>query len=161
MKNFLKILLVLTSVLGSCISGNHLINDKQYLSEVESAFLKRKYLATNRDSALYSVFRKKLTTEQDEGMKFLYAYMPLSDLADYSGNFFLANVNSALRARQDMPWGKAVPEDIFLHYVLPFRVNNENLDSFRIAYYDEINARIKGIVNRVTPLTREISADVL
>ena len=37
-----------------------------------------------------------------------------------------------------------IPEDIFLHYVLPCRVNNENLDSFRIVYYDDLR-RIKGM----------------
>ena len=43
----------------------------------------------------------------------------------------------------ESPWGKDIPEDIFLHYVLPCRVNNENLDSFRIVYYDEIMSRVK------------------
>ena len=70
--------------------------------------------------------------------------MPLSDLADYNGDFFLANVNLSLRARKETSWGKEIPEDIFLHYVLPCRINNENLDSFRIVYYDEILNRIKG-----------------
>ena len=69
--------------------------------------------------------------------------MPLSDLADYDGDFFLANVNMALAVRKETPWGKDIPEDIFLHYVLPCRVNNENLDSFRIVYYDEIMNRVK------------------
>ena len=69
--------------------------------------------------------------------------MPLSDLADYSGEFFLANVNVSLRALDESPWGKDIPEEIFLHYVLPCRVNNENLDSFRIVYYDEIMNRVK------------------
>ena len=64
--------------------------------------------------------------------------MPLNDLADYDGDFFLANVDMALLAKAETPWGKDIPEDIFLHYVLPCRVNNENLDSFRIVYYDEI-----------------------
>ena len=69
--------------------------------------------------------------------------MPLSDLADYDGEFFLANVNISLRALDESPWGKDIPEEIFLHYVLPCRVNNENLDSFRIVYYDEIMSRVK------------------
>ncbi len=51
----------------------------------------------------------------------------------------------ALSTRAETTWGKDIPDDIFLHYVLPVRVNNENLDSFRIVYYDEIMNRIKGI----------------
>ena len=70
--------------------------------------------------------------------------MPLSDLADYNGDFFLANADMSLRARKETTWGKDIPEDIFLHYVLPCRINNENLDSFRIVYYNEIMNRVKG-----------------
>ncbi len=102
-------------------------------------------LAKNRSNELFSVFNKELTQRQSVALKFLFAYMPLNDLADYSGEFFLANADRALMAIDQVPWGKAIPEDIFLHYVLPCRVNNENLDSFRIEYYDEIHTRIKGM----------------
>ena len=71
--------------------------------------------------------------------------MPLNDLADYNGDYFLASADIALKARKEAKWGKRIPDDIFLHYVLPYRVNNENLDSFRIVYYKEISARIKGM----------------
>jgi hypothetical protein len=70
--------------------------------------------------------------------------MPLSDLADYDGDFFLANIDMSFRAKTETPWGKVIPEEIFLHYVLPCRVNNENLDSFRIVYYDELLDRVRG-----------------
>jgi transglutaminase-like putative cysteine protease len=130
-------------LLMSC-SGNHLINNKDYLAGTEKAFVFKKELAANRDSDLFSVFNQKLSNQQSEALKFLYAYMPLSDLADYNGDFFLANVNFSLKSRKETTWGKDIPEDIFLHYVLPCRVNNENLDSFRIVYYDEILNRVKG-----------------
>lgn len=129
--------------ISSC-SDQHLINDKSYLAGTEAAFNRKKQLAINRDSALFSVFSEKLNTRQAEALKYLYAYMPLSDLADYTGGFFLANTNISLRTRTETLWGKDIPEDIFLHYVLPYRVNNENLDSFRIVCYDEMMERIKG-----------------
>ncbi len=144
MKMLLKFFLVLITVLTSCNSGTHLINNKQYLANTEKTFTQRKALAGKRDSALFSVFNKKLSREQSEALKFLYAYMPLSDLADYSGDFFLSNVDISLRARTETSWGKDIPEDVFLHYVLPCRINNENLDSFRIAYYNELLTVIKG-----------------
>ncbi|MCK7531015.1 MAG: hypothetical protein MZV63_08220 [Marinilabiliales bacterium] len=56
----------------------------------------------------------------------------------------LANVDAALKAREEMTWGSSVPDDIFLHFVLPPRVNNENPDSFRIIYYDELEGRVDG-----------------
>ena len=126
-------------------SGNHLINNKEYRSKVESSFKEREQLAHHRKDKLFNVFGSGLSLQQEEALKFLFAYMPLCDLADYNGDFFLANANIALKTRKESPWGKNIPEEIFLHYVLPFRIMNENLDSFRIAYYDEIQGRMKGM----------------
>jgi len=113
---------------------------------VESSFKEREQLAQNRKDKLFNVFGSGLSLQQEEALKFLFAYMPLSDLADYNGDFFLANANIALKTRKESPWGKSIPEEIFLHYVLPFRITFfEKLDSFRIAYYDEIQGRVKGM----------------
>jgi hypothetical protein len=138
-------LLVCAIILISGCSGKHLINNKKYSSEVESSYKEREQLAQNRKDKLFNVFGSGLSLQQEEALKFLFAYMPLSDLADYNGDFFLANANIALKTRNESPWGKSIPEDIFLHYVLPLRIMNENLDSFRIAYYDEIQDRVKGM----------------
>jgi transglutaminase-like putative cysteine protease len=127
----------------SC-SSDHLISDGNYLMITENAFNHRKQIATGRDSALFTVFRQNLSRKQSEALQFLYAFMPLSDLADYNGDFFLANVNISLKTRSLEKWGKEIPDEIFLHYVLPPRVNNENLDSFRIKYCTELTERIKG-----------------
>jgi transglutaminase-like putative cysteine protease len=144
MKISLKILLILIIAISTACSGKHLINNKKYLNNIEKSFNKRRQLASNRDTALFQVFTRKLSLKQEEALKFLFAFMPLSDLADYNGAFFLANADMSLRSLVETPWGKDIPEDIFLHYVLPYRVNNENLDSFRIVYYDELLNRIKG-----------------
>ena len=144
--NFSRLLLVPVAVLlfTGC-SERHLIRNKNYRTEVENAFLERKEIAKNRESQLFNVFEKDLSLRESEAIKFLFSYMPLNDLADYDGDFFLANVRRALLAKERSPWGRSVPDNIFLHYVLPVRVNNENLDSFRIKYYDELTDRLKGI----------------
>jgi transglutaminase-like putative cysteine protease len=144
MNNFLKSLAVLILALCPACGSKHLITDKEYLSLVEKSFKEKEQLASGREDKLFSVFDDKLSTEQSEALKFLFAFMPLNDLADFDGEFFLANVDKALLAKTETPWGKDIPEDIFLHYVLPCRINNENLDSFRIVYFDEIMARVKG-----------------
>jgi hypothetical protein len=145
MKIFYKVLILLfLTVLSSC-NNKHLINNKQYLSKVEANFSEREKLAVNRSTELFSVFNRNLTQEQTEALKFLFAYSPINDLADQNGNFFLANSDIALKVRKETPWHDQIPEDIFLHYILPFRVNNENPDSFRIAYYEEINKRVAGM----------------
>ena len=78
-------------------------------------------------------------------MKFLYSYMVLADRGGYTPEFYLENVRSSLRAREEMPWGKTVPEREFRHFVLPVRVNNENLDLSRPVFYEELKERVRGL----------------
>ncbi len=84
------------------------------------------------------------TPSADHYIDFLYANMSLPDSIDYSRSYFAGQVETALRARAEMPWGKVVPEREFRHFVLPPRVNNEDLDDFRTCYYDELAARVAG-----------------
>ena len=89
-----------------------------------------------------------LSGSRRQAMQFLYAYMPLPDIADYSAEYYLENVDYALKARAEMPWGKQVPVREFLHFVLPVRVNNENLDCSRPAFYKELKERIENLSMR-------------
>lgn len=84
--------------------------------------------------------------------KFILAYSPLSDLADYTGEFHEANTSLAIQSRHETNWGSSVPDELFLHYVLPVRVNNENLDSFRIKYSEELFLRVEGLDARQAAL---------
>jgi len=81
----------------------------------------------------------------DEALAFLYRYMPLPDSTDYSRDFWQMNVDYALKARQEMPWGNKVPEREWKHFVLPLRVNNENLDEARMTIYETLKDRVKGL----------------
>jgi len=143
MKHSIRIIAALLFLVIAGCSGRHLINDTAYRKEVDKDFAKTITLLQNRKSDLTGEFNNNLSLQQKEALKFLYAYMPLNDLADYNVNYFLSNINISMHARKSFSWGKSIPEDIFLHYVLPVRVNNENLDSFRIKYYDEIYSRVK------------------
>lgn len=127
------------------IACAQLIKDSKTLSEMQDMLHKQQQMASGRSKQLFDIFNTPLTTDEKQGLEYLYAYMPLSDLADYDGDFHLQNVKAALKARAEMSWGKSVPEDIFLHFVLPTRVNNENLDLFRVVMYDEIRKRIAGM----------------
>ncbi len=100
------------------------------------------------DKEYFTIFDENLSGERLQAMQFLYAYMPLPDLADYSGEFYLQNVDYALRARAEMPWGRLVPVREFLHFVLPVRVNNENMDSSRAVFYKELKERVSGLSMR-------------
>lgn len=83
------------------------------------------------------------TPEEAEAMKFLYAYMATPDIIDNDADFFLENVRLALQAADEMPWGDKVPDREWKHFVLPVRVNNENLDMSRKVFFDELKERVK------------------
>ncbi|OFY48259.1 MAG: hypothetical protein A2X22_01410 [Bacteroidetes bacterium GWF2_49_14] len=133
-------------LLVSCNSRPfHIYSDEAYSKNVEQRFEQRKSLAGNRAEALFSVFAEELTETEQEGLKFLNAFMPLSDLADYDGEFFLNQVRWSLAARDTFVWGKTIPEVVFRHFVLPYRVNNENLDTARIVIFNELKGRLRNM----------------
>ena len=85
------------------------------------------------------------TFTEEEALDFLYEYMPLGDNVDYSRDFFRESVHYAFKAKEELPWGASIPEREFKHFVLPARVNNENLDRFRATYYEELKGRVKDL----------------
>lgn len=88
---------------------------------------------------------QEMNKEEKECMEYLYAYMPLSDLLTYSVHFFWDNVQQTCRAQREMDWGAKIPKNIFLHDVLPLRVSDEPLDSFRLIMYPILKERIQGL----------------
>ena len=136
------LLMAVTSILllASCQRGQHFITDRAYRSEVHADFEARM-----AEFPMLEVQLDTLCRAEREAMEFLYAYMPLSDLADYTPQFFLQQVRYAFKARAEMPWGKDVPEDVFRHFVLVYRVNNENLDTARMVFFRELKERVQGM----------------
>ena len=136
----LSVALMFTTL--SCTS-NHLISDEAERATVQADFDKR--AASWNQGELFKVFEQEMSEQQREALTFLYAYMPLGDITDYSGEFFLENIDYSLKAKEEMPWGKLIPEREFRHFVLPIRVNNENLDHSRKVFYEELKDRVKGL----------------
>ena len=132
-------------IMVSCHHEQHFITDADYRAQVEKDFETRKTLAAGCADELFSVMDTSLSLEETEAMQFLYAYMPYSDLADYDGTFFLKQVRYAFAARDTFAWGRTVPEDVFRHFVLVYRVNNENLDTARMFIFNELKDRVKGM----------------
>ena len=127
-------------LLASCHRDPHFITDKDYRNDVHADFEARM-----AEFPMVDVKLDTLCRAEREAMEFLYAYMPLSDLADYEPQFYLDQVRYAFRARVEMPWGKDIPEDVFRHFVLVYRVNNENLDTARMAFFRELKERVQGM----------------
>ena len=78
-------------------------------------------------------------------VKELSTRLATPDRTDYSEEFYYRNFLNTLQARDEMPWGKTVPEREFKHFVLPVRVNNENLDTARMVFYRELRDRVKNL----------------
>lgn len=133
-------IICLLCLLAAC-GDSHFMTDASYRSRVERDFQQKKALMPQGD--LFAIFETSLSDYEREALEFLYAYMPLADIADYSGEFHLMNVRASRQAADEMPWGKRIPEDIFRHFVLPVRVNNEHLDSARVVFYKELKDRVK------------------
>lgn len=126
-----------------CSKQQHFITDDAFRAQVEKDFQSKQTALPNGD--LFAVFNEQMTPDEKEALTFMYAYMPIGDITDYDGNFYLKNIRSSFQAKAEMPWGDSIPEDIFRHFVLPVRVNNENLDESRMVFFDELKDRVKGM----------------
>ena len=154
MKRTIFFLMAALTLLSSC-EVHHFMTDSSYRAKVEADLQKR--LEPERFKARFVVDKDSrrltesdgfvsdpyLTTEEFEALEFLYAYMPLADLTDYSTGYYLQNVRASFTARNEMGWN--VPEREFRHFVLPIRANNENLDTSRVVFYRELKPRIEGM----------------
>ena len=140
MKRHILLAAIAVLSLAACHRNPHFITDGDYRSEVHSDFEQR-----IAEFPMLQLQLDTLSRAEREAMEFLYAYMPLSDLADYDPQFYLGQVRYAFKAREEMPWGKSVPEDVFRHFVLVYRVNNENLDTARMVFYRELKDRVQGM----------------
>lgn len=138
------ILFIFFSVLFSACSGDHLITNSEKRTEVNNKFNDKAKMFDRENAWLDSESNTSLTQPEREALEFLYAYAPLTDLTFGSQNYLNA-VRATLDARVKLPWGRTITEDMFLHFVLPLRVNNENLDSSRVVFYNLLKDRVKGM----------------
>lgn len=134
--------LCLAFFMSCCSGGTHFITDESYRARVAQDLEQKKTLLPKGD--LFAILDDtSLSLYEREALEFLYAYMPLPDIADFSGEFYLENIRASQRAADEMPWGKIIPEDVFRHFVLPVRINNEQLDGARMVFYEELKDRVR------------------
>lgn len=134
MKKHLLPLLSLLLLVCSCA---------QHSQERQALEARRASLPEFESSVWIPLDTTSLTSEERQYLEFVYTYLPLPDIAMYPFDYWLAQVRTALDARACMGWN--VPEREFRHFVLPVRVNNENLDDFRTLYADTLCRRVQGM----------------
>ena len=143
MKKHIKILLVVIMAIGlfnACSTNENF--DKN--GKIAKAFEQRRKIVGGNYFDIFDT----LDGQRLQAMQFMYAYMPLPDIADYPAEYHLQNVDYALKARAEMPWGSTVPVREFIHFVLPVRVNNENMDTSRAVFYNELKERVQHLSMR-------------
>ncbi len=116
----------------------------EIIAKIERDFAEARPRLEGRQTALFSVF-EKASSEEAICLKYIYSYLPLSDAASYDGDLFLKLVSDALAAREAFPWGRSIPDVIFLNYVLAVRINNEDLTDHRELLREQIAPRLTGL----------------
>ena len=86
---------------------------------------------------------RQCTQEEANYLRFVFATLPLSDLADYDLTLFLHTVQHSLRARREFSWCAALPEHLFLTGVLYPRINTEELSDCRELFYGKLKDRVR------------------
>ena len=143
MKHFSCIILSAVVLLTGC--NSHFISDGVFRQEVSEDLASRTEILAAAGVDLQAM---DITQQEREALEFLYAYMPLGDIVNMEPAYYLDHYHMMRKALKEMPWGRNVPEREMRHFVLPVRVNNENLDSARYVFYDELAPRIKNMSMR-------------
>lgn len=108
-------------------------------------FMKNIFIILSAILCLFSLQAQNYTKQEKEYLDFLYKYMPLNDRLDYDTTFFAKQVRSCIEAKNTFHWCNSIPEDVFKHFVLVYRVNNENLDTARLYMFEELKDRVKNL----------------
>lgn len=77
--------------------------------------------------------------------KYLYAYMPYSDIGNYPFEYFLDYAQNGVNLWREVPSVAELPEFIFLNFVLFHRVNEEEIAPCRIFFREKIGGRTEGL----------------
>lgn len=115
-------------------------------SENELQLQKRieKYSGKNNKELLHL-----LETQEGDTLKyakFLLENCSVNDLAVLTKEYLLKNIRSALKTK-DFLYTKNYSEEIFQHFVLPYRVSQEPLEDYREQFYEELKPLIEDIEN--------------
>ena len=128
----IKSLIVLLAIcLSACTGSKYAGVPNQYQELISQTMQTAGSNAKELKKAL-----KQTPTTQREAMAFLIAYMPERDAKALTANFLLENVDYAYKAREEFPWAKEVPNDIFLNDVVAYVNLNENRENWRKDFYE-------------------------
>lgn len=113
-------------------------DQEKWPDAVEKALVKAKANRAEIEKALTGVPK-----EQRAGMLFLVEHMPEADLKSLKADFLITNAKLAYQTRTDRPWGKDIPDDLFLNDVLPYANMDETREDWRQKMIDLCSPLVK------------------
>ena len=109
-----------------------------YIDGVESAI---KNAGSNSNEILKAI--KETPDSRIVGMAFLLENMPVRDLTTLSSDFLLENLNLSYQVMDSVQWGKDIPNDVFLNYILPYVSLHERRDNWRADFKNKFLPLVK------------------
>ena len=109
MKTFTHLLcvLILSIVLFAC-NNAHFLKEDSYRNQVAQDYEHQKQALPHGD--VIAIFADSiLSVYEREALMFLYAYMPIGDVTDYPGDYYLENVRLSKQTRDEMLGAKRFP----------------------------------------------------
>lgn len=85
----------------------------------------------------------------EKAWSFLCDNMPAQDRGKVSESYLRENLNLALKVRDEVPWGRSAPEDIFLNGVLPYSSIGEPAERWRPVFYQKFLPLVASCKNAV------------
>lgn len=127
----------LITILAATLAFGNMAMAADYLPLAQQAIAE-----SGSNSAELQKALEQVPVEQRNGIAFLIAHMPQSDLNSLKADFLIENVKWAYKARETYPWAKEVPEDVFLNDVLPYASLNERRDNWRKDFYQRFSKHV-------------------
>ena len=150
-----RCLLALTLMILSGLAPVHAdTGAKWWADDVEQALVKSGKNRPELEKAL-----AESPKDERAGMSFLIANMPDGDLKSLKSGFLLTNNELAYKARKEMPWGKEIPEEIFLNDVLPYANVDETREPWRKEFFDLCVPMVKGC-KTPTEATQKLNSEL-
>jgi hypothetical protein len=87
--------------------------------------------------------REKHGETGEKAARFLVESMSSKDKESLTADFLTSNIDLSFDAREEFPWAKNVPNEIFLNDVLPYAVFDETRDPWRADFLNRARPLVK------------------
>jgi len=125
--------------------------EKAALSNVPAKYLEplkeSLKLAGDNKPELLKVLKELSTPEERDGAAFLMTTMSYPDLVAIKSVVLMEHIRYAYLAKNKYQWFRDMPEEVFLHYVLPYRCAEEPIESYRKYFYEQLDPIISQLTN--------------